>query len=114
VNTIDIIQFPTQAVRDKTSLIRTLSSMFKEAGVDETTRDQLVDHLVGIWERHQADYRCEISFPLPAGISDEERSEFAATIERNVNGAISEFREHCAQLLVELLLAEMRLYLATQ
>ena len=107
-----IIEFPSQAIRDRSLLEKTIKQVLSTTDVDEETNDAITKRLLSICDLYKTEFRPSASFSFPHGISEEDIKSFTSSLDKFSQSFSEQVQGFLISLLVERLQTEIKLYFA--
>lgn len=108
----NVINFPTQFVRDKVRIEKQFAKVIALSPLDEKSKIELNRRLMSAWERHQSGpISINFSLSLPNSITQSEIDGIKSSIQAGIDDLSHSVSEKFNLLIFDLWELEMKLYL---
>jgi hypothetical protein len=106
----DVIDFPTESVRNKALIEKTIKKLLDETSLDEEAKDELKERLLRISDYYELEYSVNFPIELPPGVGKRRAEEIGATIREGFEKFEETIHNHLDKILTERLQTEIKLY----
>lgn len=108
----NIVNFPTQAIRDKAIIERTLEGLLQDLPLEQTEQEELKLRCLAIWEKYQHSFPLEFSLPFPSSLAQSDIDKINLSLQQSAHRIEKLLQDHIHIILIERFNAEIKIYLA--
>lgn len=108
----NVMNFPTQAIRDKVIIERTLKGLLLDSPLEPNEQEELTRRCLAIWEKYQHSFPLQFSLPFPPSLTQSEIDEINLSLNESVQCFAKLFHDHMNTILIERFNAEFKIYLS--